>query len=195
MKKLQPSAPGRARAADPARLDVRQFAGDAARLSGELPLTGLQRLQASLWRADDGGPGGDPAAWSAEGGEARVAGSGPVPWLHLRAQAEVLMECQRCLQPMRVPVHVDRRFRFVASEAEAEAQDLDSEDEVLALPAALDLPALVEDELILALPLVPRHERCEPPAPLADEAPDERPERPHPFAALEALKRGRQGGH
>jgi uncharacterized protein len=195
MKKIAPSVPARARALDPARLDVRQFAVEGAGLSGRLPLSALKRLQTSLWRPDDGGPGGDLAAWHAEGGQARAAGSPPVPWLHLQAQAEVVLQCQRCLQPLRVPVEVDRRFRFVASEAEAEAQDLDCEDEVLALPPALDLPALVEDELILALPLVPRHDACEPPAPLEDEPPEALPERPNPFAALEALKRGRQGGH
>jgi uncharacterized protein len=195
MTKTPSGVPGRSRALDPKRLDVRQFAGEGATLSGELALNGLQRLQTSLSAHDDGGRGDAAATWTAEGGEARVTGSAPVPWLHLQAHAEVSMECQRCLQPMRVPLQVDRRYRFVASEAEAEAEDLDSEDEVLALPAALDLPALVEDELILALPLVPLHDRCEPPAPLADEPTEAQPERPHPFAALEALKRGRQGGH
>jgi uncharacterized protein len=48
----------------------------------------------------------------------------------------------------------------------------------------------VEDELILALPLVPRHDAC--PQPLAAPATAEEPlaERPNPFAALAALKRG-----
>jgi uncharacterized protein len=48
----------------------------------------------------------------------------------------------------------------------------------------------VEDELLLALPIVPMHERCPMPLPMAaDEAPaTEETDRPHPFAALAALK-------
>ena len=61
---------------------------------------------------------------------------------------------------------------------------------MLVLTRALDLHELVEDELILALPLVPRHDAC--PQPLAAPATAEEPlaERPNPFAALAALKRG-----
>ena len=65
----------------------------------------------------------------------------------------------------------------------------DSEDDVLALTRALDLRELVEDELLLALPIVPRHEVC--PEPLPQPADDAAPAEPapHPFAALAALKR------
>jgi uncharacterized protein len=53
---------------------------------------------------------------------------------------------------------------------------------------AVDLADVIEDELILALPVVP----LKPGAPLEwqDEAPEEEPE-PNPFAALESLKRKR----
>ena len=52
-----------------------------------------------------------------------------------------------------------------------------------------DLQALVEDELLLAMPLVPMHGTC--PQPLTG-APAEVSEEPraNPFAALAALKRG-----
>ena len=49
-------------------------------------------------------------------------------------------------------------LRFVDGEAQAEALDADSEDDVLALAPALDLRTLVEDELLLAWPIVPRHD-------------------------------------
>jgi uncharacterized protein len=51
----------------------------------------------------------------------------------------------------------------------------------------LDLLPLLEDELILAVPLVPRHERCPEPLPLPADEPDEMPAE-HPFAKLAALK-------
>jgi uncharacterized protein len=61
---------------------------------------------------------------------------------------------------------------------------------VLALPRTLDLRELVEDELLLALPLVPRHDTCPVPLnltvdPVETDAPAERK---NPFAALQALK-------
>jgi uncharacterized protein len=57
---------------------------------------------------------------------------------------------------------------------------------VLALERALDLHELVEDELLLVLPMVPRHETCTPPAGAATPpAPaDDAQAAPHPFAAL-----------
>ena len=63
---------------------------------------------------------------------------------------------------------------------------------MLALTSTLDLQPLIEDELILALPLVPRHERCPQPLPMtagedelaASQAPGKA------FAALAALRRG-----
>ena len=70
-------------------------------------------------------------------------------------------------------------------------------DDVLALGRSLDLRELVEDELLLALPIVPRHEVCLQPLPMAvgeQALEDDVPERPHPFAALQALKSGKGPG-
>ncbi len=55
---------------------------------------------------------------------------------------------------------VDRSFRFVADEDTAAALDDEAEEDVLALSRSFDLLALVEDELLMALPVVPRHEVC-----------------------------------
>ena len=98
------------------------------------------------------------------------------------------------LEPVVVPLRARRSFRFVAGGEDAAAQlDAELDDaldaDVLALPRVLDLHELVEDELLLALPLVPRHEVC--PQPLrapADAQPLDEPA--HPFAALDALRRG-----
>ena len=92
---------------------------------------------------------------------------------------------------MRVPLHAERRIFFVDGEEAAAALDAESDDDVLALTPALDLADLIEDELLLALPLVPRHERCPEPLPRgfveADPATDPAD---NPFAVLAALKRG-----
>jgi len=101
----------------------------------------------------------------------------------------VPLECQRCLKAVAVPLATERSFLFVHGEDAAAQLDTDSEDDVLALTRALDLRELIEDELLLALPIVPRHEVCPVPlvAPVDDEGVVE--EKPNPFAALAALKR------
>jgi uncharacterized protein len=172
---------------DPRRLDMAVFARHAGSLSGSWMLSHLDRLLDG-WPSDAQAPSGG-VSWSARG-ELRPAPAGaPEVWLHLRVQAVVWRTCQRCLQPMPVPLEVDRRLRFVAGEDAAAALDAESEDDVLELVRALNVRALAEDELLLALPLVPRHETCPSPLPLRDDAPAESSE-PHPFAALAALKRG-----
>ena len=55
------------------------------------------------------------------------------------ADTDVTLECQRCLQPMRVPLHAERRIFFVEGEDAAAALDAESDDDVLALTPALDL--------------------------------------------------------
>jgi uncharacterized protein len=172
---------------DPTRIDVRAFTREGAVLDGELPLAAFQRLDPSLLPPAAGEP---PAvvSWRAEGRQRAVLGGEPEVWLQLRADTSVRLECQRCLQPMVHALQVDRRLRFVEGEDEAQRLDEDSDDDVLALPASLDLPALIEDELILALPLVPRHEACPDPLPMAAADPGALDDAPHPFAALERLR-------
>ena len=170
---------------DARRLDLLRLADDAAALDGHWPLTDLPRL------TSDAAPAGDGQVhWRVEGERRAVAGAAADPMLQLRARATVRLTCQRCLQPVDEALAVARSFRFVADEAEAERLDEDADDEdVLALPprGRLDLLPLLEDELILALPLVPVHEACPEPLP---HPPDELDEAPaaHPFAALAALK-------
>lgn len=174
---------------DPSHLDVEAFAKAAGRLDGRWPLRGFDRLAESAHA--EARPGdADTVAWQAEGELRPVRGGDPEIWLHVGAEATVNLECQRCLQPVAEPLAVRRSFRFARDEATAAQIDADSEDDVLVLTRALDLHELVEDELILALPLVPRHAAC--PLPLAvpaAEVVEPSAERPHPFAALAALKR------
>ena len=173
---------------DPLQLDVESFAKGAEALDGEWPLACLDRLAASVLQHVPGAS--DAVRWHAEGERREVRGGPAQIWLHVTAHADVMMQCQRCLQAVGVPIAVERSFMFVHGEKAAAELDLDSEDDVLALARAFDLQALIEDELLLALPLVPRHGVC--PQPLmvpGAELPDEKA--PHPFAALAALKKGK----
>src|SRR4051812_39177626 len=175
---------------DPRRLDVSAFASSGGELAGEWPVERLPRLAAAGLDTDDGAPR-PPVAWRATGERRVLAGAGTRPSLAIEAETEITLECQRCLQPMRLPVHAERRIFFVDDEDSAAALDAESEDDVLATTPALDLAVLIEDELLLALPLVPRHEHCpEPlPRPFVEEDPTVEPA-DNPFAALAALKRG-----
>lgn len=178
---------------DPRRLDVRRFAATAAQLQGRAGADELPRLV-----ADAPLPGGEGAEWSMRGEQRPGVAGEPEVWLHLQARAHVVLPCQRCLQPMTLPLQAARSIRFVDDEAEAERLDEELDDDVLATPArgGVDALALVEDELIFALPLVPRHDACpEPlPAPADTARATEADAAPHPFAALAALKRGGRPG-
>jgi uncharacterized protein len=168
---------------DPHKLDVAALAADAGQLQGEIDASTLPR-----WRETQSAPVDlalPPVRWSARGEQRRRSGEPPQIWLHLRVSAEAWATCQRCLLPFRTPIEVDRAFRFVASEGEAEALDADSEDDVLALSPSFDLIGLMEDELLLAWPLVPRHERCSQPE---HDAGGEPVSADKPFAALAAWR-------
>lgn len=177
------------RAADPHKLDLRRFARDGALLEGLWPQDRFTRLTASLMAplADAPAP---PVQWSVQGQQRPVPGGEPQIWLHIQGRTVARLECQRCLQPLNETLQVDRHLRFVAGEDEAARLDEESEDDVLALVARLDVFQLLEDELILALPIVPRHDTCPQPldlaATIAQPAADEA--RPNPFAALAALR-------
>jgi len=178
-----------ARVFDPLRLDVQAFAADAGELDGRWPLRLFERLADAL-HGDTPPADADQITWSTRGEQRATRGVPAQTWLHLRAQASLQLECQRCLQPVATELALDRWFHFVPGEDAAARLDADSEDDVLALTRALDLRELVEDELLLSLPLVPRHAVCPAPLPVPDEAQDEEPERVNPFSALAALKRG-----
>lgn len=173
---------------DARRLDVARFTAEAGDLGGEWPGAELERLAEGQTPPQDTALA--PVAWRVQGERRAVAGGEDEMWLGLKADTTAWLTCQRCLQPMAEPLGIDRRIRFVRGESQAEALDAELEDDVLALPRSLDLAALVEDEFLLALPLVPRHDTCPQPLPLAtDDAAAAAQPTDNPFAVLQGLKR------
>ena len=179
----------KAREHNASHLDVQDFAKEGATLEGEWPLRELPRLAASA--QPDVAPA--PVAWQARGELQPMRGGAAQVWLHVAANTAIGLECQRCLQTVPLALEAQRSFLFVHGETAAAELDADSEDDVLALTRALDLRELVEDELLLSLPLVPRHEVCPQPLPAQRQADDVPAETPNPFAALAVLKSS--GGH
>ena len=172
------------------RLDVKAFAKAGAVLSGQDLLSKYLRLL-----EEAGGQGADRAVqWEARG-ETHADASGLAQvWLHLSAQVTLPLTCQRCLGPADIALTVDRSFRFVASEEQAEAEDEEAEEDVLVLSRDFNLYELIEDELLIELPVVPRHEVCPTELKLAAQDADfeaAQAEKPNPFAALAGLKGGK----
>ena len=177
------------------RLDVAEFARAGGRHRASTPVQQLQRLASERFVTHDGADDG-VVDWSVCG-ELRPAQSGSTPdvWLQLQAQTRLALTCQRCLGPVQTTLSVDRWFRFVADETIAAALDAECEEDLLALEPRPDILELLEDELLMSLPLVSLHEECPsgssvpmtatPPLPQAD--------RPHPFAALAQLKKTPKG--
>jgi uncharacterized protein len=171
-------------------IDTHEFTrrGDVA--EGRVPLAELERL-GSLLVADDG-----VLAWRLAGDSELGADGSRRAHLHLALSATLAMRCVRCLERIDVPLDVERDYRLVATEAQAEQEDVD-EDEVDLLVGArrFDLAGLVEDEAIMALPPAPRHDGCSAPAAAAidvDAVQSEAaaPAPRNPFAALGALRDG-----
>ena len=141
---------------NPLKLDVAAFARAQANLAGEWPLSELERLRAYV--PHEGAPATlHPVRWVVRGEQRAMRGGAHEVWLHLDASLSLPMECQRCLRPVDEQVTVQRSVRFVADEGTAAELDAESEDDVLVLSRAFDLRWWIEDELILELPLVPRH--------------------------------------
>ncbi len=111
-----------------------------------------------------------------------------IQYLAVRVDAELPLTCQRTLEVFRQPVHVDQRLGLIGEESE-EAALPPGYEPLLITDGAVDLAGVIEDELILALPVVP----LKPGAPIEwhDDAPEDDEPEPNPFAALEGLKKKR----
>lgn len=142
-------------------------------LEGTLPVSDLTRLHDLL--AD---PSGE-FAFRVQGGK-DAAGRAV---LHVQAQGALSQMCQRCLKPVQVDLDVDALLQLVPEGVEPTQEELEDDTrDFLSVAGEVVVADLIEDEILLAIPVVPRHEKCGLPG--ADSA----GERLSPFAGLEALK-------
>lgn len=104
-----------------------------------------------------------------------------------RATAEVLLSCQMCLEPVRLAINAEVDVLLHADPAVLETQPL-AQDTHCYTEGEVDIADLIEDQLLLELPMVPRHAGEDCSAALEYTAPAEPEEpRPGPFAALREL--------
>jgi uncharacterized protein len=136
----------------------------------------MSRLRASLAAADG------VADYDLEFGKDELG----VAYLSVRVKADLPLTCQRTLEVYREPVKIDQRLGLIGDESEEAA--LPPGYEPLLIADGTVRPAeVIEDELILALPVVP----LKPGAPLEWHAgPDESDAEPEkPFASLAGFKK------
>ncbi len=166
----------------PATLDLTRIGSEGADLKADLPADGMNRLrQAAI----------PPETVMARLRLRRDAAGRTLA--RVNVGATVTMTCQRCLESVTLPIDAESDL-IVEPRAREQEGDPEGADILVAPGWRLDVAALVEDELLLALPLVPKHEQAEacvaqdrqfgPPGGL-------RPaERENPFAVLSQLRRG-----
>jgi uncharacterized protein len=129
----------------PDPLDVGQLAAQRTRLECDYPLDGFGRLRDSIAR-----PEGQVAV------DFQFHAAGSYPALEGTVRARAWLVCQRCLAAFEADLVSPVRVAFVSRDAEA-GRVPEAYDAVTAPEGRLSLAELVEDEVMLALPLVPMH--------------------------------------
>ncbi len=158
----------------PTVIDSLAFAQDGRASEGAVSLTDLPRLAGELLE-QRGSLDVRLRGWRDEEGK---------HWLHLVVQGNVLVQCQRCLEGVDLPLGIDAVLQLIApGEAWPDDELIDDEAEAIAADQALDVLSLIEDEVLLALPIAPLHGQCELP-PVAGNGFEL-----SSFAALAALKK------
>ena len=170
------------------RLNIQAFAQQGKPLIDSTSLSNLERLAQELHGLEP-----DLAInWQATSELRQGSGAEDEVWLRLEAKTTLPLTCQRCMGAVATALEIDQWYRFVASEDIAMAEDDQSEEDLLVMAPQFDLLALLEDELLMALPLVPMHETC-PVVPAFSAGEGElalqEDAKPHPFAALAQLKK------
>jgi uncharacterized protein len=131
--------------------DLAKLAEMRARFEFEIPLGDLPGIPAEFSLAD-----GPVRVWMQFGRERGV------PVADVKVQAVLKPQCQRCMGEMRLTIASESHVAVVDSEAQA-ANVAEETETFLAADGHGTLAALAAEELLLSLPIVPRHaagERC-----------------------------------
>ena len=167
----------------PEVLDAWRLVAARRGVEGRLPLSSLTRLEGSLLDTE---------------GDVRFAldfdrDSLQVPYVELRIEAELPLECQRSMERFLLPVQIVQRLGLIRDEAEEAALPPGYEPLLVPEDGELRTAELVEDELILVVPVVPVKPGSEAverdwPATQVEQEPAGS-SRANPFAVLSALKK------
>lgn len=164
----------------PERLNPAELAPSGAAFAGEIEARALPRLRAAVLEID--APVMLDVRFSEDtGGHCVVEG---------QATTAVTVTCQRCMEPVRI--ELAPAFRLAVVETDEAAAALPEDLEPLVVEHRALTPAmLIEDELLLTLPIVARHadpKDCGPRAGHMSAGEVEEDERDNPFDVLKDLK-------
>jgi uncharacterized protein len=156
-------------------LDGFEFAREGRRLVGNVPIASLSRM-ADVLAVRRGAIECEVLGEQDQEGNA---------FLVLHLAGDISLQCQRCLETIIVPLRVVSRLLLMAPRQTWPDEEL-AEDGFDAIEAGKEMALLpmIEEEVLLALPLAPMHESCEPPVAATDV------HAPSPFAALAKFKKG-----
>lgn len=129
------------------RFDAMRLARERGAVEGSVDAHELPRV------ADLLSEGPASIEWRIEG----TADPSGRPALRITLKGAVTVVCQRCLAGFAWPVDQATEVLIARDEGELAALDADSSLEVVLAQGPMDPRALVEDELVLALPFAPRH--------------------------------------
>ncbi len=159
-----------------ADIDPHVAARQARHMQGSIAVAKFERLVDALQR-DKGDAFVDIQFRLGDGGRIEF---------DLAVKAELIAQCQRCLGDVAYSVSSQRQMAVLADESEIDRLPADLEP-VIVEEKLLNLIPVIEDELILSLPIVMKHDVCQPAVELAPKD-DLDKERENPFAVLQQLK-------
>ena len=179
----------------PGDVDLRQLASQKASLYGAFGVQSLSRalgglpVQRRVRTLEDIKPDGQGVVWFELKGQSQT-GRRDSAWL--KVQTALQLTCQRCMQSMSFVVDEQVTFELFEAQSQIELADSDEQlepdmPEPLLVNGPVSLVSLIEDQIILALPYVPKHLKCEGERPL-DVGQEIETKRDSPFQMLEKLK-------
>lgn len=153
-------------------IDGLEFARTGAKLKGAWPVASFGRLHDAL-RSTEG-----TLSYELRG----VPEQQGRPALRLTVDGTLQLLCQRCLAALEFPLHIEVVLLLAETQAEVDAEPVaaDGPESILA-GREMPVQGLVEDEVLLAIPIAPRHEAC------ASDTAGLKDPRQMPFAGLRGM--------
>lgn len=164
----------------PGFVDPLRYAEEGKRLQGEIDITEMDRLKASVSRAKA------CVKLNMSFGMDELKNK----FIDGHMQTELTLICQRCLQDMTVTIKRDFLLGLVRNVKQADALPHGYEPLMVNL-TTVKLAAIIEDELILALPIVPMHAASQCQAVAHSQATDEAAVKPSPFSVLKQMAKAK----
>lgn len=160
----------------PPEIDLDALGAGEWHWSGRIPGEWLGRLSEAVHRV----------AWAEA--EVRIIRDYGPPLIQGRARAGVDPVCERCLKPFETEIEVEFEGRGVTALTHTDNAG-EAIEEIQLAGGRLDLRELLEDELMLALPVVPRHEDEQCDGGHRSFGPEAAPtDKVSPFSVLESLR-------